>query len=210
MIVYISLVHRRCVRRRRSPFDHSSRRRFAARPSSGVGCMGMERTKRAYVVPDRWQAHAVARSYENLAKSLHVESPAPMVGRFGHRLSECTVLSALYDALSACDPAAQEICVAFVVAPVYFSTSGYLRAAMARRLRNCELQPHQIEVLRKGLVSIFESGDFGSEAKDLLRLLVHIGPGREAERLSGLNQSPSEKSRWAWQWFNARVTASCT
>lgn len=166
--------------------------------------MNRGRTRRAYVVPERWEAHTLARSYAGLAKSLHVSSPVPMVGRHGHPLGEGTVLRALYDGLSNFDAAAQELCVAFVVAPVYFSGSGYFRAAMARRLRNCELQPHQVEVLRTGLVSIFESGEFGSEARELVRLLVHVGPGREVERLSRLRESENAKSRWACAWFDAR------
>ena len=75
------------------------------------------------------------------------------------------------------DRVAIQIASEFVAANVYFHYSGYIRAGMARRLKSVTLNDEQKLLIRTGLLSIFESGVYGPEYRELCGLLRRIGFG---------------------------------
>lgn len=86
-------------------------------------------------------------------------------------------LSRLSDRIKHNDAAAIEICIGFVISPVMFCYSGYIRARMATRLKSADLTETQKHQIRKGLLKIFEAGDFNFEYNQFVKLLKHIGLG---------------------------------
>ncbi len=73
------------------------------------------------------------------------------------------------------DEAAVAICIDFVISPVMFCYSGYIRARMANRLKSAQLTETQKHQLRKGLLNLFERDDIGIEYREFVKLLKFIG-----------------------------------
>ncbi|MBO9491831.1 hypothetical protein J7384_15840 [Endozoicomonas sp. G2_1] len=126
-----------------------------------------------YTPPNKWQFDAIKRRYLSHGvkdSNLDIESFERYEGiikvrYFLKAISECVVFD---------DPAAIDISVDFVVSPVYFHYSGYIRQTMARRLKSATLSSQQITKIIKGVQSLISSGKTGEEFEQINKLYLKV------------------------------------
>ncbi|MCL4678969.1 MAG: hypothetical protein KJ017_10320 [Alphaproteobacteria bacterium] len=141
--------------------------------------MSQEQKRENYYNPPAcWQHAALVENYLRLAKTYKVQSPLSFPEDQGLRFRQhIDTLNRLSDRIKENDAAAISICIDFVITPVMFCYSGYIRARMAARLKAAVLSETQKHHIRKGLLKIFESGDYNFEYNQFVKLLNHIGLG---------------------------------
>lgn len=126
-----------------------------------------------YTPPNEWQFDAIKRRYLSYGvkdSNLDIESFDQYDGIIQVKyllkaISECVVLD---------DPAAIDISVGFVISPVYFHYSGYIRQTMARRLKSATLSKQQIKKIIKGVQSLISSGKTGEEFEQINKLYLRV------------------------------------
>ena len=126
-----------------------------------------------YTPPNEWQFDAIKRRYISYGvkdSNLDIESFEQYDGiikvkYFLKAISECVVFD---------DLAAIDISVDFVISPVYFHYSGYIRQTMARRLKSATLSKQQVAKIIKGVDSLISSGKTGDEFKQIHKLYLRV------------------------------------
>ena len=126
-----------------------------------------------YTPPNEWQFDAIKRrylSYEIKDSYLDIASFEKYDGvikvkYFLQAISECVVFD---------DLAAIDISVDFVISPVYFHYSGYIRQTMARRLKSATLSTLQVAKIIKGVDSLISSGKTGEEFEQIHKLYLRV------------------------------------
>lgn len=136
-----------------------------------------------YKPPPEWRYDAIKERYERLARVLKVKAPLKIEYRYSSDLMNVKyVLLDISEGIKVNDAASIEIAADFIIAPVYFHYSGYIRTTMARRLKHPALSEAQRDRIVTGFLTIFESEKFGRECGEFVKLLNHIGLGkRKAE-----------------------------
>lgn len=148
-------------------------------------------SKEYYNPPDEWQYESVRKRYISIANCLNVKETIKTDFEETNNRSAPNDLSklknllwALSDGIKKNDNACIEIAIQFVIAPVYFHYSGFIRATMARRLKSVELTTGQLQKLRLGLYSLFKNHQYGSELREFINLLRKVGLGEQADIFS--------------------------
>ena len=83
-------------------------------------------------------------------------------------------LQALSECITIDDNAAIDISVDFVISPVYFHYSGYIRQTMARRLKNVKLSKQQTLRIVDGVQALISSGKTGEEFEQIHKLYLKV------------------------------------
>jgi len=126
-----------------------------------------------YTPPNEWKFEAIKRKYLSYGvkdSNLDLEAFEQYDGiikvkYFLQAISECVVFD---------DIAAVDISVDFVISPVYFHYSGYIRQTMARRLKSATLSKQQVAKIIKGVQSLISSGKTGEEFEQIHKLYLRV------------------------------------
>ena len=129
-----------------------------------------------YNPPDDWKYAAIKDRYKAL-RADDVDQPGIDFHKYGGMAEIYTVkylLREISERIKLGDSAAIAIAVSFVIAPVYFHYSGYIRATMARRLRSIELDSAQKQAIMTGYQALLASGKVSFEFKEIKRLYLRV------------------------------------
>lgn len=129
-------------------------------------------------VPPEWAANHLIETYARLVKSFHVDSPRNLGVSVVHPLVQARhALHQLSLGIKSNDQACIWLSAQFVASTSYFSGSGYLKAGMARRLKQSTLDEQTKDVIRKGALQSWSQGLYRQDWRELHGLLRHIGLG---------------------------------
>jgi hypothetical protein len=157
---------------------------------------------RYYTPPEAWSYEQIRINYLRLASSYKVAKPLPFEHE-GQDLSKLKqALGEISLGIKSQDPACLQLAVDFVTAPVYFHYSGYLRAGMARRLKQIPLPASHAQRLQSGLLKLFRTGKFGPEYLSFVALLRQIGLGDLEPDYKALSQAGGKQALVARALFS--------
>lgn len=140
------------------------------------------RNHESYHVPDKWRKTPIEERYNTLCQkwkfkgTLEIDPHYDMYGEhpFG-------ILKAISESIKKNDNAAIELAIDFIVTPILFSSSGFIKQSMARRLKTTPLEESDKEKLRIGLLDILYHRDYGHEYIAYINLLQRIGLGKRED-----------------------------
>ena len=128
-----------------------------------------------YLPPQKWQFDSVVNLYKSLTTKRNDSGvDFSYFERYSGIIQVKTLLQFISDRIKIEDSAAIAISVEFVVPPVYFHYSGYIRQTMARRLRSAELTGYQVNKIINGVEALISSGKTGEEFKQVYKLYLSV------------------------------------
>jgi hypothetical protein len=135
-----------------------------------------------YNTTGKWSVTQVRERYVAIRHELGLEpSDTELVPRIyknnGGLAWVYSVLEPVTERVVLGDPAAIELAIDYIVDNLYYPTSGYIRARMARRLKHVALADPQCERLRSHFMSLLRTGESSFEFREYAKLFVSIGPG---------------------------------
>ena len=102
------------------------------------------------------------------------------------------------DGVRAGDHGCIEIAVRYIVLRHIGSYSGFIRARLARALKNASMTMQQNERLNSHFLTLVESGEFTEEFSEYVKLWCRIASQRALTQLVSLTAAHKGESRWQW------------
>lgn len=134
-----------------------------------------------------WDAPHVLATYARLTKSLHVRVPRNLAIDSRYPFAQARhALHQLSLGIPCEDQACVWLCAEFVVSDCFFSGSGYLKAGMARRLKQVPLDEQTKDLLRKGILDLWKRAGYRREWREYCNLLRRIGFERYEKQFASL------------------------
>ena len=128
-----------------------------------------------YSPPYEWQFDSMVQMYRSLTSNkIDLEVDFEYFEKFEGIVKVKQLLLFISDRIKLNDSAAISISVNFVISPVFFHYSGYIRQSMARRLKNADLSANQISQIIKGVESLIKLGKTGQEFKQIHMLYLRV------------------------------------
>ena len=160
-------------------------------------------------VPPVWTANHLIETYARLVKSFHVRSPRVLgiPGPIRHALVESRlVLHQLSLGIKANDQACIWLSAQFLASASYFSGSGYLKAAMARRLKHGFLDEQTKDIVRKGILDLWSEGLYRHEWREYHGLLRSVGLGPYRKQFEAILRTCHPGTR---RYIRSLLDAAC-
>ena len=125
-----------------------------------------------YNPPIPWNYETIVQRYtDNISKcDWHRPVSFEALQSYSEIVRVKRALQLISEAIKENDPAAIELSIDFVLSPVYFHYSGYIRESMARRLRSCNLGEKQRKKLVSGIESLIKNSKKSYEFPEIKRL----------------------------------------
>jgi hypothetical protein len=148
-----------------------------------------------YNVSGKWSVEEVQKRYASLREATGLAPSGvdlqPRVFRNdGGYAWIYSVMERVADGLLVGDEACIELSIDYIVDDIFHTTSGYIRARMARRLKHVVLTDAQQDLLRAHFMNLLREGETPHELREYTRLFVRIGPGPHLPALRELAASP--------------------
>ena len=102
------------------------------------------------------------------------------------------------DGVRAGDHGCVEIAVRYIILRHIGSYSGFIRARLARALKNAVLSMQQKERLNSHFLMLVENADFTEEFSEYVKLWRRIASADIEKRLSSVAAAHREDPRWEW------------
>ncbi|NVJ61072.1 MAG: hypothetical protein HWE27_11825 [Gammaproteobacteria bacterium] len=129
-----------------------------------------------YNPPEEWSFESIVSRYNKINNDCGKECAISFefVAKLPEIIRIKKALQMISLELKSEDPGAIELSVSLVASPVYFHYSGYIRATMARRLKNCSLNARQKRELIKGIDAVLANKKLSYEFKEVKALYVKV------------------------------------
>ncbi len=128
-----------------------------------------------YLPPPQWRYDSIVSLYKSLTSNKIISEVD--FDQFDHGSEVIRVKSLLQfisERIKLNDSAAIAISVNFVVSPVYFHYSGYIRQTMARRLRKVELSEYQVNQVINGVEDLIRNDKTGRGFEQIYKLYISV------------------------------------
>ena len=125
-----------------------------------------------YNPPLEWQYESIKNNYLSLVKKLKISEPISFfkLERWDGIVQVRETLLEISLGLKRKDSACVEISIRFVISPVYFHYSGFIRERMASRLKHCTLTTTQEGYLVRGVEALIANKKNSCEFKEIKKL----------------------------------------
>ena len=125
-----------------------------------------------YNPPLEWQYESIKNNYLSLVKKLKLSEPIYLskLERWHGIVQVSATLLEISLGLKRKDSACVEISIRFVISPVYFHYSGFIRERMASRLKHCTLTTTQERYLVRGVEALIANKKNSCEFKEIKKL----------------------------------------